>query len=433
MAELVLVDDGNHSFRISVWDDAYDLLTNIRKGEGISLIGCSATRNPKEGGVKVNLWHNNVHVIRGGDRADSLTQMSATSAAEFTTATATFTPKTAPIDVSGEALHSCAAALAEVDPQMHILTDKLFQTNRCLFQAPASEEALTTEKGNLYAKATLHDWSGSVQVEVVEDAVPQLYGLESREEVLAACRDGTVRTQLRMVNVRGVLRQDGNGKLRKFVAQIKVSPDSYIVSGRAMRMSLGLAQPSGAAVVAVPASRVIQSPMHGLAVMADSEMQGEHQLVPAHRVLLLVQGTSKSKVERVGADSDDAFCVSSLNAKCLLGEGQETQVDLKGYCNMETMLEFRINSEAAVVTVSSISWEGDRLVGSVEFVRKVEPHSLGECKHALTVEWKAALTNSGTGALDSYTSPARSEYWEEGEPARKVRRVDSDPKSPMHK
>ena len=57
------------------------------KGESISLIGCSATGDPKEGGVKVNLWHNNVHVVRGGDRADSLTQMPAASAAEFTTAT----------------------------------------------------------------------------------------------------------------------------------------------------------------------------------------------------------------------------------------------------------------------------------------------------------------------------------------------------------
>ena len=186
-------------------------------------------------------------------------------------------------------------------------------------------------------------------------------------------------------------------------------------------------------MLAVPASRTTQSPMHGLAVMADSEMQGEHRLVPAHRVLLLVQGTSKSSVERVATGSDDAFCVSSLNAKCLLGEGQETHVDLKGYCNMETMLEFRVNFEVAVVTVSPVACEGGRMVAVVECVRKVEPHSLAECRHALTVEWKAALTKSGTGALLYYTSHACSEYWEEGQTARKVRRLDSYPKSPMHK
>ena len=97
---------------------------------------------------------------------------------------------------------------------------------------------------------------------------------------------------------------------------------------------------------------------------------------------------------------------------------------------MDTMLEYRINSEAALVTVSSVALEGDRLVAAVEYVRKVEPHFLAECRNALAIEWEVALTNLVTNALDAYTSPARSEYWEEGEPTRKVRRVDSDAKSP---
>ena len=98
---------------------------------------------------------------------------------------------------------------------------------------------------------------------------------------------------------------------------------------------------------------------------------------------------------------------------------------------METMLDFRIDSKAAVVTVSSVDWEGDRLVAAVEYVRKVEPHSLRECRNALTIEWTAALTKLGTSSMDSYMSPAKTDYWEE--PARKIRRVDSDPKSPEHK
>ena len=99
---------------------------------------------------------------------------------------------------------------------------------------------------------------------------------------------------------------------------------------------------------------------------------------------------------------------------------------------METMLNFRIDREAAVVTVSSIATEDDRLVASVESVRKVEPHALSDCKKALTIEWKAALTNTLTNELDSYSSPARAEYWSPcpDQPARKVRRVDSDAKSP---
>ena len=98
---------------------------------------------------------------------------------------------------------------------------------------------------------------------------------------------------------------------------------------------------------------------------------------------------------------------------------------------MDTMLDFRIDSEVAVVTVSSVALEGERLVAAAEFVRKVEPHSLTACRHGLAIEWTAALTKLGTSSMDSYMSPAKTDYWEE--PARKIRRVDSDPKSPEHK
>jgi hypothetical protein len=216
------------------------------------------------------------------------------------------------------------------------------------------------------------------------------------------------------------------------VAQMQVSPDSGTISGRAMRASVALAQLPGVAILAVPASRVTQSPMHGLAVKVDGEEHGQHHLVPAQRVLFLVQGTSKSTLDRMGGNSDHAFCVASLNAKCLLDEGQETRVDLKGYCNMDTMLDFRIDHEPAVVTVSSIAIEDDRLVASIEFIRKVEPHALSVCQKALTIEWKAALTNAVTNDLESYSSPARPEYWSPppDQPAPKVQQVDSDAKSP---
>ena len=95
---------------------------------------------------------------------------------------------------------------------------------------------------------------------------------------------------------------------------------------------------------------------------------------------------------------------------------------------MDTMLDFRIDSEPAVVTVSSVTLESDRLVAAVEFVRKVEPHSLTECRKALTVEWTAALTKLDVNSLDAYMSPTKTDYWDA--PERKIRRVDSDPKSP---
>ena len=435
VAELVLVDDSNHSFRVSVWDDAYDLLTDISSGEGVSLVGLSAIKDSKEDGFKVNAWHNSLHVVRGGDRADVLTRMPASSTNEFVPATSTFTPQSVPIDVAGEALHSCAAALAEVPQDMQFLSDKKFQMLRCVIEAPTSRGAIVSEKGNLYVQAIMHDWSGAVHVEVVEDAVPQLYGRETKSEVLAACDDGTLSTQLQRVNVRGVLRQDAKGKARKFVAQIKVSPEVYTISARAMRASLGLAQAMGGAVLAAPVTRVVQNPMHGLAVQVDN-LHMETQLLNAHRVLLLVQGTVRSTLERVSAQGDpDAFCVTSPKAKCLLAEdsmAKEAYLDLKGYCDMNTMLEFRLDKEPAIVMVSSLDSEGGSRAAAVESVRKIEPHSLSQMRALFDVEWKTALTDLGADVLDSRSSPARPEYWEPDgqQPARKARRVDSDAKSP---
>ena len=435
VAELVLVDVSHHSFRVSIWGDAYNLLKDVSRGEGISLVGVSAMKDSRDDGFKVNAWHSSLHVILGGDRADSLTQMPASSTNEFVPATSTFTPQIELVEVQGEALHSCAAALAEVPNDMPFLNDKRFQLNRCLIEAPISRGAITTEKADLYIRATLHDWSGSVEVEVVEDACVQLFGCKTKSEVLAACDDDTLGTQLKRVNVRGVLRQDARGKVRKFVAQITVSPESYAISARAMRSSLGLAQPVTGVVLADPITRVAQNPMHGLTVRVDTRGSAETQLLGAHRVLLLVQGTTKSSVERVNEKDDpDAFCVTSSNAKCLLDEGlgQEVHLELRGYCDMDTMLDFRLDMETAIVMVSSLESEGGRCAAAVEWVRKIELHNLGQMRALLDIEWKTALTDLGADVLDSQMSPARPEYWEsDGQPpARKIRRVDSDPQSP---
>ena len=361
--------------------------------------------------------------------------MAASSSNEFVPATSTFTPQIDPVEVAGEALHSCAAALAEVPNDMQFLSDKKFQINRCVIEAPISRGAIMSDKGDLYVRAIMHDWSGAVEVEVVEDAASQLFGCETKSEVLAACDDGTLSTQLKRVNVRGVLRQDTKGKVRKFVAQIKVSPESYTVSCRAMRSALGLAQPVAGVVLAAPITRVAQNPMHGLTVRVDTHGSAETQLLGAHRVLLLVQGTTKSLVERVNEKDDpEAFCVTSSNVKCLLDEGlgQEVHLELRGYCDMETMLDFRLDMEAAIVMVSSLESEGGRCAAAVEWVRKIEPHNLGQMRALLDIEWKTALTDLGADVLDSQMSPARPEYWESAgqPPVRKIRRVDSDPQSP---
>ena len=55
VAELVLVDDCHHSFRVSIWGDAYDLLKDVSRGEGISLVGLTAMKDSRDDGCLAQL------------------------------------------------------------------------------------------------------------------------------------------------------------------------------------------------------------------------------------------------------------------------------------------------------------------------------------------------------------------------------------------
>ncbi len=203
-----IVDDSNAGVAIAVWEDACDLLASIPIGEGIALIGCIATKEPL-GGFKLNLW-SSAHVLCGGDCAPSLTSMSATAGDEaFPALTATFVPTQTPITVEGEAFPTCAAALAEASTGTNLSGDKVFQLNRCILDAPTSEESLLTQCGQrLFIRCAIYDWTGPVAVDVIDVATRSVFSLDSKEAVLTAARDQSLAVELRCVNVRGVLRQD---------------------------------------------------------------------------------------------------------------------------------------------------------------------------------------------------------------------------------
>ena len=429
VADMKIVDDSNAGVVIAVWENAYDLVASIPIGEGVTLIGCMATQDPLAG-FKLSLWES-AHVIRGGDRAQSLTSMSATRGDEdFPTLTATFAPTHTPITVEGEAFPSCAAALAEASTGTHgLLGDKLFQINRCILDAPTSEQSLLTQDGQrLFIRCTIYDWTGAVAVDVIEVAAPSVFGLASKEAVLAAARDQSLAVELRRVNVRGVLRQE-NGTLKKYIAAIVPSPLTTVLSARAMRATLGLADVAGSVVQVAPVARLIDCPVQGFALATD-----EPGSVSAHRVLLFVQGTLESSLEPLDPEcpavQKQSFRVTSSKARCLLSEADsEMFVDLHGYCNFKTMLQYRLDTDCALVLASALTVGEDReRAVTVEFMQKVTEPNKESLRTALGVEWRTALTNIGSTMLDGYSSPMKPEYWNEPQP--KVRRLESDPKSP---
>jgi hypothetical protein len=221
------------------------------------------------------------------------------------------------------------------------------------------------------------------------------------------------------VNARGVLKSE-NGVVKKYIAKITASPLTATVSGEAMRLTLGLSEIAGDIVLAAPAERVEDAPMLGLAVRSD--VQG---MISAHRVLLLVQGTTPSKLDAIGgADQSltaQSYRVASKNVRCLLSD-KETYIDLHGYCDFNNMLTYRLDKDVALVLVSAIS-EGP--VATIEHMQKVGDAEKASLLNSLAVEWKTALTDGPFRvAGSSCESPQKSEYWER--PTKKLKRLESE-------
>ena len=99
----------------------------------------------------------------------------------------------------------------------------------------------------------------------------------------------------------------------------------------------------GDVVLAAPVSRVHD--LSGLALATS-----ENNYISAHRVLLLVKGTTASQLDPIGETGQSltaqAFRVSSAKAQCLLSD-TEVFVNLYGYCDFKTMLQYRLDKDTA--------------------------------------------------------------------------------------
>jgi len=72
VAGVELVDEKGSVVGLSIWDEAYDQVSSLSLGQGITIVGCSAQRDGEE--IKLSLW-DNAHVLTGGPIAESLTRL----------------------------------------------------------------------------------------------------------------------------------------------------------------------------------------------------------------------------------------------------------------------------------------------------------------------------------------------------------------------
>ena len=235
VSSMELADQEGSVVEIHVWDDAYEQVKNLRIGDGITIVGCSAQREADGQQVKLNLW-DSAHVLQGGPIAQALSRWDPQHM-NLTKLTAVFAPSGPLLPVVSESLPTCAAALANA-PKLQ--EERIIQINRCIIDVPTREDQMFTQDGKrLYSSCRLRDWSGAVDVDLVSEAMLSLYGLSSHEEVMQALKDQTLNVNLSRVNARGVLRPTETGA-KVLIGLIAGSPLDAPVSPKAMRDMLGL-------------------------------------------------------------------------------------------------------------------------------------------------------------------------------------------------
>ena len=419
VSAMELADQEASLVEVHVWDEAHEQLEGVNEGEGITIVGCSAQREANSELVKLNLWDSG-YVLKSGPKAQALSSWNPQQQS-LTKLTTVFTPSNPLLPTDCESLPTCAAALAN-PPKLS--EDRVIQVNRCLIDIPTRAEQMFTQDGKrLYSSCRLRDWSGAVDVDLVSEAMLTLYGCKTQEEVREALATRTLKVKLSRVNVRGILRPTDTGS-KTLIGQIEESPLDAPVSAKAMRAMLGLSEVSGEVVLAAPAGRV--QDLSGLAL--ESSDRG---FLPAHRVLLLVKGTTSSTLEPIGETGQSltaqSFRVASKEARCLLSDS-EVNVNLYGYCDFSSMLQHRLDKDTALVLASALEVAPDTKEKTFTVEHMVKVQDVDKLKTSLDIEWKIVLLSEANEEREQYASPTKAEYWNRD--VKKLKRIVSEPLEP---
>ena len=419
VSAMELADQEGSLVEVHVWDEAHEQLEGVNEGEGITIVGCSAQREANSELVKLNLWDSG-YVLKSGPKAQALSSWNPREQS-LTKLTTVFTPSNPLLPTDCESLPTCAAALAN-PPKLS--EDRVIQVNRCLIDIPTREEQMFTQDGKrLYSSCRLRDWSGAVDVDLVSEAMLTLYGCKTQEEVREALATRALKVKLSRVNARGILRPTDTGS-KTLIGQIEESPLDAPVSAKAMRAMLGLSEVSGEVVLAAPAGRV--QDLSGLAL--ESSDRG---FLPAHRVLLLVKGTTSSTLEPIGQTGQSltaqSFRVASKEARCLLSDS-EVYVNLYGYCDFSSMLQHRLDKDTALVLASALEVAPDTQEKTFTVEHMVKVQDADKLKTSLDIEWKIVLLSEANEEREQYASPTKAEYWNRD--VKKLKRIVSEPLEP---
>ena len=271
--------------------------------------------------------------------------------------------------------------------------DVLFQLNNVIMDAPT--DVIHTQDGaRLYVQVQLLDYSGSVGVGFVEEAVPSIFRLESKEEVESSFKERTLSVDQRRMNCRGSLRssQRPDGQAQLLIGAIVPTERGLMPSSTAKGLChfVSTIGPHGHGVVCTEASKVQHSALLGLCVTTSTGA-----LRPVKLACLLLKGTRPSKLDKVeqGGAAAEAYMVRSSQAQCLLsGSEDRMEEELVGYCAVTDLLEYNLGLETAAVYVSAVTSSSDTREFVVDRMEKVPSDLVHAVRESMLVESAMALS-----------------------------------------
>ena len=355
-----VVDDSMAEAEIGAWDGQARKFEKLL-GKAVTIVGLGVA--PKVGGqgsgVQLNLRDGGVVDETETRRTKELVSACAGLGDHELVAVTQRYAK--PISVTGERPVVCVAALealrrtfesrgkasleeSQTQSQVSRVSgdDFEFQVNDA--HVELSGEGLKRKDGTgLFAGAVLRDWSGSVQVRLVDDEVAELLGVKGQDapaeamveksaSVLARCR----------YHARGVRR--GADVL---IAQLRRGEveGAGTADVSALVEQARLAGVVGGSVTAAAAEDVVKVSMAPWCL----EKPGCAPIYP-QGVLFMLRGTTNSTLQKTGAEGQ--IVVVSANCKCMLGSG-ERKVTVRGYCAWQDILTYNIEGNCAVVLATS--------------------------------------------------------------------------------
>ena len=321
---------------------------------------------------------------------------------------------------------TCAAALRDASGLKGPIT---FQINRCLLEPPLQEEFLLTKDERPFIRnCRVRDCTGCVELDVIKDPVLTIFNCANEQQFKEQLQAQSLTSLQYRVNIRGLIKEEG-GVMKRYLIKMERTPLDAVVSRTAARASLGLSSVTDDIVTAAPGDRICEEPLLGMALRRDG---GEP--VGAYRMFLLLKGTCETTADPIDATlplDDQTFKVTSSSTTCLLSD-PPVHINLVGYCNFRGMLAYRLDTETALVLVSSVTINGDASIdATVEHIRKLSRDEVAALKLSMNAEWKSLLVqDTRDQATPQKTHPVQdSEYWS-GQRAAKMRRMQSEPKSP---